>query len=104
MEDYTKLSSTDFAQREQWLKMNVRGQDEEIETVVSSLTREMAIARPGQLLGSFLLLGPTGTGKPFLSQLVGQALSPDSESVILRMNKNNSQDDVPTLLGPPPGM
>src|SRR3954470_11864392 len=27
-EDYTKLSSTDFAQREQWLKMNVRGQDE----------------------------------------------------------------------------
>ena len=104
MEDYTKLSSTDFAQREQWLKMNVRGQDEAIETVVSSLTSEMAIARPGQLLGAFLLVGPTGTGKTFLSQLVGQALYPDSESVILRMNQYKSQNDVQTLLGPPPGM
>ncbi len=104
MEDYTKLSSTDFAQREQWLKMNVRGQDEAIETVVSSLTSEMAIARPGQLLGAFLLVGPTGTGKTFLAQLVGQTLYPDSESVILRMNQYKSQNDVQTLLGPPPGM
>jgi ATP-dependent Clp protease ATP-binding subunit ClpA len=103
-EDYTKLSSTDFAQREQWLKMNVRGQDEAIETVVSSLTSEMAIARPGQLLGAFLLVGPTGTGKTFLSQLIGQALYPDSEPVLLRMNQYKSQNDVQTLLGPPPGM
>src|SRR5260370_32962507 len=80
--------------------MNVRGQDEAIETVVSSLTSEMAIARPGQLLGSFLLVGPTGTGKTFLSQLVGQALYPDSESVILRMNQYKSQNDVQTLLVP----
>jgi ATP-dependent Clp protease ATP-binding subunit ClpA len=103
-EDYTKFSSTDFAEREQWLKMNVRGQDEAIETVVSSLTSEMAIARPGQLLGAFLLVGPTGTGKTFLSQLIGQALYPDTEPVILRMNQYKSQNDVQTLLGPPPGM
>jgi len=103
-EDYTKFSSTDFAEREQWLKMNVRGQDEAIETVVSSLTSEMTIARPGQLLGAFLLVGPTGTGKTFLSQLIGQALYPDSEPVILRMNQYKSQNDVQTLLGPPPGM
>lgn len=103
-EDYTKFSSTDFAEREQWLKMNVRGQDEAIETVVSSLTSEMTIARPGQLLGAFLLVGPTGTGKTFLSQLIGQALYPDTEPVILRMNQYKSQNDVQTLLGPPPGM
>src|SRR5260370_2006442 len=84
--------------------MNVRGQDEAIETVVSSLTSEMAIARPGQLLGAFLLVGPTGTGKTFLAQLVGQTLYPDSESVILRMNQYKSQNDVQTLLGPPPGI
>ena len=84
--------------------MNVRGQDEAIETVVSSLTSEMAIARPGQLLGAFLLVGPTGTGKTFLSQLIGQALYPDTEPVILRMNQYKSQNDVQTLLGPPPGM
>src|SRR6202045_3623286 len=103
-EDYTKLSSTDFGQREEWLKGNVRGQDEAIETVVSALTSEMGIARPGQLLGAFLLVGPTGTGKTFLSQLIGQALYPDSEPVILRMNQYKSQNDVQTLLGPPPGM
>ena len=50
-----------------------------------------------------MLVGPTGTGKTFLAQLIAQALYPDSEPVILRMNQYKHADDVFTLLGPPPG-
>jgi ATP-dependent Clp protease ATP-binding subunit ClpB len=103
-ENFSKLGTTDFAQTEQWLKTNVRGQDEAIEIVISSLRSQVAIAQPGQLLGSFLLVGPTGTGKTFLPQLLAQALYPNSEPVILRMNQYKTPNDVQTLLGPPPGM
>jgi ATP-dependent Clp protease ATP-binding subunit ClpA len=103
-ENFSKLGTTDFAQTEQWLKANVRGQDEAIDIVISSLRSQIAIAQPGQLLGSFLLVGPTGTGKSFLPQLLAQALYPDSEPMILRMNQYKTPNDVQTLLGPPPGM
>ena len=103
-ENFSKLGTIDFAQTEQWLKANVRGQDEAIEIVISSLRSQVAIAQRGQLLGSFLLVGPTGTGKTFLPQLLAQALYPDSEPVLLRMNQYKTNNDVQTLLGPPPGM
>jgi ATP-dependent Clp protease ATP-binding subunit ClpA len=103
-ENFSKLGAIDFAQTEQWLKANVRGQDEAIEIVISSLRSQVAIAQRGQLLGSFLLVGPTGTGKTFLPQLLAQALYPDSEPVLLRMNQYKTNNDVQTLLGPPPGM
>src|SRR6201987_921223 len=103
-ENFSKLGTIDFAQTEQWLKANVRGQDEAIEIVISSLRSQVAIAQPGQLLGSFLLVGPTGTGKTFLPQLLAQALYPNSEPMILRMNQYKTPNDVQTLLGPPPGM
>jgi ATP-dependent Clp protease ATP-binding subunit ClpB len=103
-ENFSKLGTINFAQTEQWLKANVRGQDEAIEIVISSLRSQVAIAQAGQLLGSFLLVGPTGTGKTFLPQLLAQALYPDSEPVILRMNQYKTPNDVQTLLGPPPGM
>jgi ATP-dependent Clp protease ATP-binding subunit ClpA len=103
-ENFSKLGTIDFAQTEQWLKANVRGQNEAIEIVISSLRSQVAIAQPGQLLGSFLLVGPTGTGKTFLPQLLAQALYPESEPVILRLNQYKTSNDVQTLLGPPPGM
>src|SRR6201987_6353628 len=103
-ENFSKLGAIDFSQTEQWLKANVRRQDEAIEIVISSLRSQVAIAQRGQLLGSFLLVGPTGTGKTFLPQLLAQALYPDSEPVLLRMNQYKTNNDVQTLLGPPPGM
>jgi hypothetical protein len=83
-ENFSKLGTIDFAQTEQWLKANVRGQDEAIEIVISSLRSQVAIAQPGQLLGSFLLVGPTGTGKTFLPQLLARALYPNSEPMFRR--------------------
>jgi ATP-dependent Clp protease ATP-binding subunit ClpC len=61
------------------------------------------LATSGRTLGAFFLVGPTGTGKTFLGQLIAEALYPESEPILLRMNQYKHGDDVFTLIGPPPG-
>ena len=99
-----RLSTIDVKSFEPWLKQNIRGQDETVEAVIADLQRSLLLARPGRILGAYLLVGPTGTGKTFLGQLIAEALYPDSEPVILRMNQYKHHNDVLTLLGSPPGM
>lgn len=101
--DYDKLAQLDVTKYLPWLKENVRGQDDVIDEIVANLQRHLALAKRGRTLGSFLLVGPTGTGKTFLAQLVAQAVFPESQPIILRMNQYKHADDVFTLLGPPPG-
>lgn len=101
--DYQELGRRDFMPYASWLKDNIRGHDAVIDRVCQKLQQGLALASPNQSLGSFLLVGPTGTGKTFLGELAAQALYPNSESVILRMNQYKDPDDVFTLLGPPPG-
>jgi ATP-dependent Clp protease ATP-binding subunit ClpC len=102
--DYKKIANFDLTKYVPWLKENVRGQDEVIDEIVVSLQQRFALAKPGRTLGNFLLVGPTGTGKTFLSQLIREAVFPDSPPVILSMNQYKHADDVFTLIGPPPGM
>ncbi|MDQ2866796.1 MAG: AAA family ATPase [Verrucomicrobiota bacterium] len=101
--DYDNIAQRDLAKYGPWLKENVRGQDQVIDEIIAALEQRFALAKPGRTLGNFLLVGPTGTGKTFLSQLIGQAVFPDSPPVILRMNQYKHADDVFTLNGPPPG-
>ena len=101
--DYEKLAATDLTRYTPWLKQNVRGQDETVDAIANGLQRNLSLARAGRTLGAYMLVGPTGTGKTFLAQLIAQALYPESEPVIIRMNQYKHADDVFTLLGPPPG-
>lgn len=82
-----------------WIKENVRGQDAAVDVIVHGIQRGLELARPGRSLGSFLLVGPTGTGKTFLAQMTAMALWPEKEPVILRMNQFKSPMDLQTLLG-----
>jgi ATP-dependent Clp protease ATP-binding subunit ClpC len=102
--DHAKLNKMSVARFLPWLKENVRGQDAVVDVISSELERGLRLAKPGRPIGAFLLVGPTGTGKTFLSTLIGQALFPNSKPVVLRMNQYKHADDVYTLLGPPPGM
>jgi ATP-dependent Clp protease ATP-binding subunit ClpC len=101
--DYEKLAATDLVRFVPWLKQNIRGQNETVDVVVEGLQRNLSLARTGRTLGAYMLVGPTGTGKTFLAQLIAQALFPDSEPLILRLNQYKRAEDVSTLLGPPPG-
>ncbi|MBI5246725.1 MAG: ATP-dependent Clp protease ATP-binding subunit [Elusimicrobia bacterium] len=82
-----------------WIKENVRGQDPTVDLIVHAIQRGLELARPGRSLGSFLLVGPTGTGKTFLAQMTAMALWPEKEPVVLRMNQFKDPQDLQGLLG-----
>jgi ATP-dependent Clp protease ATP-binding subunit ClpC len=101
--NYAKLSQIDLLASANWIKENLRGHDRVVDNLVDTIQQELSLSNPGKILSSFLLVGPTGTGKTFLAQLVAQALYPDSQPVLLRMNQLKHADDVFTLIGAPPG-
>jgi ATP-dependent Clp protease ATP-binding subunit ClpA len=101
--DYRRLASVNLPAQLPWLRQNVRGHDAVIEVLCHEIDRNLRLARPGRTLGAFLLVGPTGTGKTFLAQLIAEALYPSSLPLLLRMNSYKHADDVFTLIGPPPG-
>jgi ATP-dependent Clp protease ATP-binding subunit ClpC len=102
--DHAALNRRSILPMAAWLKENVRGHDAAIDAMCADIDQNLALARPGRILGAYLLVGPTGTGKTFLAQLVGQALYPDKAPIVVRMNQYKNANDVFTLIGPPPGM
>ncbi len=101
--DYEKLAATDLTRYAPWLKHNVRGRTRQWMPWWTSCSGACRSHAPAEPWVRYMLVGPTGTGKTFLAQLIAQALYPNAEPVILRMNQYKHADDVYTLLGPPPG-
>ena len=97
--DHRALRRRDFGQYLDWLKENVRGQDAAVTKVARAIQRGLELSGPGRSLGTFLLVGPTGTGKTFLSQMCAKALTPDTEPILLRMNQYKSPEDAAALFG-----
>lgn len=100
---FEDLRLKEIVPRGAWIKENIRGHDAAVDRVLSRIQQGLTLASPHRTLGAFLLVGPTGTGKTYLGELVAKALYPDSEPVILRMNQYKDHPDVFTLIGPPPG-
>ena len=101
--DFEALRHKDAAGWADWLKLNVRGHDAVVERLIERLQQNLMVASPHRTLGAFLLVGPTGTGKTFLAELLAKVLHPGTDPVVLRMNQYKDHQDVFTLLGPPPG-
>jgi len=100
---FTELRSKDLTRYGAWIKESLRGHDAVVDKVLSRVQQGLGLAAPGRTLGAFLLVGPTGTGKTYLAELMAKALYPDSEPILLRMNQYKDHEDVFTLIGPPPG-
>ncbi len=90
---------------EDCLRKRVIGQDEAVEAVANAVRRSRSgISNPGQPIGSFMFLGPTGVGKTELSKSLAEFLFND-ENAMLRvdMSEYMEKHSVARLIGSPPG-
>lgn len=94
-----KESYVDIAKN---IKGAIFGQDDAVNTVVDQVELAKAGLRDaGQPIGSFLLLGPTGTGKTELAKQI--AAQTDSHFFQLNMSEFSEEHAVAKLFGAPPG-
>ena len=90
---------------EDHLKFRVVGQDHAIKALSESILESRAgLTKQGQPIGSFFLLGPTGTGKTELAKSLAEYLFND-ESAMIRfdMSEFKEEHSAALLYGAPPG-
>jgi ATP-dependent Clp protease ATP-binding subunit ClpB len=81
------------------------GQEEAVRAVADAVRRSRAgIADPNRPTGSFLFLGPTGTGKTELAKSLADFLFDDERAIVrIDMSEYAEKHSVARLVGAPPG-
>ncbi|MCP4550269.1 MAG: ATP-dependent Clp protease ATP-binding subunit [bacterium] len=90
---------------EDFLSEKIIGQKNAIKAVCNSIRKSRAgLKLPNRPVGSFLFLGPTGTGKTFLPKLLAEFLF-DDKNAIIRMDMSEFMEthSVAKMIGAPPG-
>ncbi len=94
---------------ERQLKSRVHGQDAAVESLCSAVRKAAAgLSAPNQPLGSFLLVGRTGTGKTELCRRLAIALAPDGNATVKNLIRIDCSEfalahEYSKLIGSPPG-
>ena len=101
----TEDESRRLLQCESVLKTRIIGQDEAIEAVSKAIRRSRSpLKDPRRPGGSFIFLGPTGTGKTELAKTLAEYLFGSKDALIsFDMSEFASQYEVSKLIGSPPG-
>lgn len=90
---------------EAMMKKRVIGQDHAIKSISEAILESRSgLSKPGQPIGSFFFLGPTGTGKTELTKTLASFLFQD-ESFMIRfdMSEFKEEHSAALLYGAPPG-
>ncbi len=88
-----------------WLSANLKkriiGQDDAIESIVSSLKRSrVGISNPNRPIWSFLFLGPTGVGKTELVKVLAEEFFWDTKALIkIDMSEYQDKSSASKLIG-----
>ena len=94
--------SENLANLERQLKSNVYGQDEAIESIVDKILVSQAGLKPDDKpVGSFVFMGPTGTGKTETAKQLAKHLG--VQLVRFDMSEYMEKHSVAKLIGSPPG-
>ncbi len=90
---------------ESLLERRVVGQQKALETVSEAIIESRSgLAKPGQPIGSFFFLGPTGTGKTELAKALAEFLFQDENAIIrFDMSEFKEEHSAALLYGAPPG-
>ncbi|MNS75066.1 Chaperone protein ClpB [compost metagenome] len=90
---------------ENTLKKRVIGQDHAVKVVSDAILESRSgLTKPGQPIGSFFFLGPTGTGKTELAKSLADFLFGDENAIIrLDMSEFKEEHSAALLYGAPPG-
>ncbi len=95
-EDLSKLRNLGVT-----LKKRIVGQDEAIDSIVSSLKRSrVGISKTNRPIGSFLFLGPTGVGKTELVKVLAEEFFSDPKALIkIDMSEYQDRSSASKLIG-----
>lgn len=87
------------------LKQRVVGQDHAIKAISEAILESRSgLNKPGQPIGSFFFLGPTGTGKTELAKSLAEFLFNDENAMIrFDMSEFKEEHSAALLYGAPPG-
>ena len=87
------------------LKKRVVGQDHAVKALADAVVESRSgLNKPGQPIGSFFLLGPTGTGKTEVTKSVADFLFNDEKAMIrFDMSEFKEEHSAALLYGAPPG-
>ena len=87
------------------LHKRIVGQDEPIQQIVNLYQTYLAgMASPSRPVGSFLFLGPTGTGKTRLVEAIAESLVGDARAMIkVDCAEFQHSHEIAKLVGSPPG-
>ncbi len=90
---------------EDTLRRRVVGQDNALKVLADAIVESRSgMNKPGQPIGSFFLLGPTGTGKTELAKTLAEALFNEEKAMIrIDMSEFKEEHSAALLLGAPPG-
>jgi ATP-dependent Clp protease ATP-binding subunit ClpA len=101
--DLVDTESTDaYENLDVRMKSIVYGQDEAIDNIVESvLVSKSGLREPNKPIGSFLFVGPTGTGKTETAKALANQLN--CKLVKFDMSEYQERHSVAKLIGAPPG-
>ncbi|WP_118951982.1 ATP-dependent Clp protease ATP-binding subunit [Taibaiella helva] len=90
---------------EDYLKRRMVGQEHALKVISEAIVESRSgINKAGQPIGSFFLLGPTGTGKTELAKSIAELLFNDEKAMIrFDMSEFKEEHSAALLYGAPPG-
>ena len=101
-ETVSQTETDNLAKLEENLKKVVYGQDEAIESIVDKILVSQAGLKPdNKPIGSFVFMGPTGTGKTETAKQLANQLG--VELIRFDMSEYQEKHSVAKLIGSPPG-